>query len=142
MVSSGPKSSCCLVAKSCWTLCDHMDCSRPGFPVLHYLLQFAQTHDCRFIIPPDQLILCRPLLLLSVLASGSFPMNQLFASGGQSIGASAWASVLPMDIQDWFPLGLTDLISCCPRDFKESSPAPNLVSYLIFSHYFLTQFNS
>ena len=40
-------------------------------------------------------------------ASGSFPMSQFFASGGQSIGASASASVLPMNIQDWFPLGLT-----------------------------------
>ena len=49
--------------------------------------------------------------LQSFQASGSFPMNQFFASGGQSIGASASASVLPMNIQDWFPLGLTGLIS-------------------------------
>ena len=44
-------------------------------------------------------------------ASGSFPMSQLFASGGQSIGVSALSSVLPVNIQDWFPLRLTDLIS-------------------------------
>ena len=44
-------------------------------------------------------------------ASGSFPMTQFFASGGQSIGVSASASVLPMNIQGWFPLGLTGLIS-------------------------------
>ena len=44
-------------------------------------------------------------------ASGSFPMSQLFTSGGQSIGTSASASVLPMNIQHWFPLGLTGLIS-------------------------------
>ena len=43
--------------------------------------------------------------------SGSFPMSQLFVSGGQSIGVSASASVLPMNIQDWFPLGLTGLIT-------------------------------
>ena len=43
--------------------------------------------------------------------SGSFPMSQLFASGGQSVGASASASVLPMNIQGWYPLGLTCLIS-------------------------------
>ena len=43
--------------------------------------------------------------------SGAFPMSQFFASGGQSIGASVSASVLPMNIQDWFPLGLTGLIS-------------------------------
>ena len=47
----------------------------------------------------------------SFLASGSFPVGWLFDSDGQSIGASAWASVLPMNIQGWFPLGLTDLIS-------------------------------
>ena len=49
--------------------------------------------------------------LQSFLTSGSFPMSQLFTSGGQSIGASASGSVLPMNIQDWFPLGLTSLIS-------------------------------
>ena len=64
---------------------------------------------------------CHPTILFSVPhfssclqsfpASGSFPVSQLFTSGGQSIGASASASVLPMNIQDWFPLGLTGLIS-------------------------------
>ena len=54
--------------------------------------------------------------LLSFPASGSFPMSPFFASGGQSIGVSASASVLPMNIQDWFPLGLTGLISLHPRD--------------------------
>ena len=49
--------------------------------------------------------------LQSFLASGSFPMSQLFASGGQSTGVSASASVLPMNIQDWFPLGWTGWIS-------------------------------
>ena len=64
---------------------------------------------------------CHPVISSSVIpfsshlqsfpASGSFLMSQLLASGGQSIGASASASVLPMIIQDWFPLGLTSLIS-------------------------------
>ena len=49
--------------------------------------------------------------LQSCPASGSFPMSQFFASGGQSIGISALASVLPMNIQDWFPFRLTGLIS-------------------------------
>ena len=57
-------------------------------------------------------------------ASGSFPMSQLFTSGGQSIGASASESVLPVNIQGWFPLGWTGLRSCCPRNSQESSPAP------------------
>ena len=48
-------------------------------------------------------------------ASGTFPMSQLFASGGQSIGASASSSVLPMNIQGWFPLGLTGLIFLMPK---------------------------
>ena len=49
--------------------------------------------------------------LQSFPASGSFPMSQFFATGGQSIGISASASVLPMNIQGWFPLGWTSLIS-------------------------------
>ena len=57
-------------------------------------------------------IFCHLLLLPSIFPSiGSFPMSQLFPSGGQSIGASASASVLPMNIQGWFPLGMTGLIS-------------------------------
>ena len=52
-----------------------------------------------------------PFCLQSFSASGSFPVSQFFASGGQSTGVSASASVLPMNIQDWFPLGLTGLIS-------------------------------
>ena len=63
---------------------------------------------------------CHPTISSSVVpfsclqsfpASGAFPVSQFFTSGGQSIGASALASVLPMNIQDWFPLGLTGLIS-------------------------------
>ena len=65
--------------------------------------------------------------LQSFLASGSFPVHQFFASGGQSVGASASASVLPMNIQDWFPLGLTGSL-CSPRDSQESSPTPQFKS--------------
>ena len=60
----------------------------------------------------------------SFQASGSFPVSQFFTSGGQSIGASASAAVHPMNIQGWFPWGLTGLISPCPRDSQESSPSP------------------
>ena len=92
-----------------------MDCSTPGFPVLHHLLEFAQTHSC----PLSQW--CHPTISSSVYpfssylqsfpASGSFQMTQLFTSGGQSIGVSASASFLPMNTQDWFPLGWTGWIS-------------------------------
>ena len=61
-------------------------------------------------------------------ATGSFAMSQFFPSGSQSTGVSASASVLPMNIQDWFPLGLTSLISCSPRDSQESSPTPQFKS--------------
>ena len=64
------------------------------------------------VMPSNYLILCYPLLLpQSFPASGSFSMSRLFSSGGQSIGVSASASVLPMNILDWFPLGLTGLQS-------------------------------
>ena len=65
------------------------------------------------VMPSSHLILCRPLLLLpqSFPASESFPMSQLFPWDGQSIGASALASVLPMNTQDWFPLEWTGWIS-------------------------------
>ena len=64
--------------------------------------------------------------LQSLPASGSFLVSRLFASGSQSIGASA--SVLPMNIQDWLPLGLTVLIFLCPRDSQESSPTSQFKS--------------
>ena len=65
------------------------------------------------VMPFNHLILCVPFSshLLSFPASGSFPMSQFFASGGQSTGVSASASVLPMNIQDWLPLGWTGWIS-------------------------------
>ena len=62
--------------------------------------------------------------LKSFPASGSFLMSQLFISGGWDIGTWASALVLPMSIQDWFPLELTGLIPCSPRDSQESLPTP------------------
>ena len=84
-----------------------MDRSTPGFPVLHHLPELAQTqvHWVSDALQPSH------PLSLSFLASRCFPMSQLFTSGGQSTGASASASVLPMNIQGWFPFGLTGLIS-------------------------------
>ena len=83
------------------------------------------------VMPSNHLILCRPLCCpQSFPPSGSFPMSQLFSSGGQSIGASA--TVLPMNNQDWFPLGLTDWISLQTRDSEESS------STTVWKHQFFT----
>ena len=64
--------------------------------------------------------------LQSFPASGSFPVNQLFTSGGQSIGVSA--SILPMNIQGWFPLGLTGLISLLSKGLSRVFPAPQFKS--------------
>ena len=141
-----------------------MDWSMPGFPVLHYLPEFAQTHvhwisdamqpshpqfssiqslshvlplltpwtaahqaslsitnsqsllklrSIESVMPSNHLILCYPFSSCpqSFPASGSSQMSQLFASGSQSIGVSASASVLLMNIQDWFPLGWIGWIS-------------------------------
>ena len=85
-----------------------MDCSTLDFPVLHYLPELAQIHVLWVsdaIQPSHSLSSPSP----PALASGSFPVSRLLASGSQSIGASA--SVLPMNVQAWFPLGLTGLIS-------------------------------
>ena len=104
---------CCFsVAKSCPTLCDPLDCNTPGSPVPHYIQVFAQIH-IHSVLLSNHLILCHPLLLLpSIFPSiRVFSMSRLFVSGGQSIGASASVSILPVNIQSWFPLGLTGLIS-------------------------------
>ena len=107
----------CSVTKSCPVLCDPMDCSTPGFPVLHYLLEFAQTNAhwvCDAIQPSHphhHLISSFSTSAQSFPASGSFPVSWLFTSAGQTIGALVLASILPMNSQGWFPLGLTGLIS-------------------------------
>ena len=118
---------CCSVDKSCLTLYNPTDC-----PSL-------STGVCSDSCPLSQW--CHPTISSSVThfscpqffpASGSFPVSQLFASGGQSIRASTSASVLTMNIQDWFPLGLILWFPCCPRDSPEcllqhcSSEAPIL----------------
>ena len=88
-----------------WIAADQASLS---FTISWSLLQLMSIES---VMPSNHLIFCHPLLscLQSFPASESFPISQLLASGGQSIGASA--SVLPMNIQDWFPLGLAGLIS-------------------------------
>ena len=107
------------VAQLRLTLCDPMDCSAPGFPVLHHLLEFTQSHVhwvSDAIQPSDPVI---PFSCLrSCRASGSFPMSQLFSSCGQSTGISA--SVLPVNVQGWFPLGLIGLISLLSKGLSRA----------------------
>ena len=91
-----------IVVQMCLTLCNPMDCSMPGFPVLHHLPELAQIHVhlVSDAIQPSCPIIPFFSCLQTSPPSRSFLMSQLFASGGQSIGVSASASVLSMNIQD------------------------------------------
>ena len=105
------------VPQSCPTICDPIDCSTPGLPVNHQLPELVQTH-VHWV--GDAIQPSHPLSshLQSFPASGYFQMSQLFTSGVQSIGISASASVLPMNIQDWFPLGWTWWISLLSKQLS------------------------
>ena len=114
------KYNCTIFQFSSVVLCDPLDYGTPGFPVLHQLPEFAQTHCslsqwCHSTIssPAIPFSSC----LQSFPVSRSFPMSQFFTSRGQSIGVSASASVLPMNIQDWLVWS-----PCSPKDSQESSP--------------------
>ena len=108
------------VTQSCPTLCDPMNRSTPSLPV-HYQLP-VYSNSC----PSSRW--CHPAISSSVIpfsscpqslpASGSFPMSQPFTLGGQSLGVSASASVLPMNTQDWSPLGWTGWISLQSKEFS------------------------
>ena len=108
------QSSVSSVAQSCPTLWDPMDCSLPpGFPVHHQFPELAQTHvrGVGDAIQPSPPLLSPSPPDSNLPASGSFLMRQFFASGGQSSGDWLQASVLQMNIHDWFPLGWTGWIS-------------------------------
>ena len=100
------------VTQACPTLCDPMNRSTRGLPVHHQLPEFTQTHVHRVsdAIQPSHPLLSPSPPAPNPSASGSSPMSQLFAQGGQSIGVSASASVLTMNTQDWCPLGWTSWI--------------------------------
>ena len=106
--------------KSCLTPCDPMFYGAQGFPVLNTFQSFVKLMSIEAVRPSNHLILCSPFSSYpqSFPASRSFPMSQLFPSGGQSIGVSASASVLPMNIQDWFPLGWTGWISLQSKELS------------------------
>ena len=102
------------VAQSCPTLCDPMNCSTPGLPVHHQLPEFTQVHIHRVgdaIQPSHPLSSPFPPAPDTSQYWGSFPVSQLFTSGGQSAGASALASFLAKNTRDWSPLEWTGWIS-------------------------------
>ena len=120
------KHSVSWIIQSCSTIWDSMDCSMPGLPVHYQLPEF--THSCPLSW------WCHPNISSSVVhfssrlqsfpTSGSFQISQFFASDGQSTGVLSSTSVLPMNIQDWFPLGWTGWISLWPQNCQEPSQIP------------------
>ena len=133
------------VSQSCPTLCDPMDCSTPGFPV-HQPTPGACSNSC------TSSLWCLPTISSSIIlfssclqsfpASGSFLVSQFFPSGGQSIDASASTSVLPMNIQKWFPLGLTNLISLQSKGLSRVSSNTTVQKYQFFTAQLSLQSNS
>ena len=129
---------CCSVTKSHPTLCNPMDCSMLGLAALHYLLEFAQTYSLSQGCHPTISFSLAPFSCLqSFPSSGSFTMSQHFASGGQSTGASASASVLPMNIQSWYPLGLNDLISLLSKGLSRIFSSTSLKASILWLSVFL-----
>ena len=95
------------------------------------------------VMPSNHLVLCCPLLLPSIFPSIRVFSNEFFLSGGQSIGTSPSASVLPMNIQGWFPLGLTGLISLQSKELSTvlSQHHSSNASILHYSAFFMAQFS-
>jgi len=132
------------VSQSCLTLCDPMNHSTSALPVLHQLLESTQTH-VHWVGDPIQpspsviLLSSRPQ---SFPASGSFQMSELFASGGQKIILSASTSVLPMNTQDWFPLGWTGWISLKSEGLLRVFPSTEFQKHQFFGAQLSSQSNS
>ena len=124
MLSSFQLLSCVWLFETPWTAADQASLSITNSQSLLKLMSIAS------LMPSNHLILCHPLssCLQSFPASGSFPVSWFFPSGGQTIGVSTSASVLPMNIQDWFPLGLTGLTSLQSLLSQESSPTSQFKS--------------
>ena len=89
---------------------------------VHLVSLLLKLRSIESVMPFKHLLLCRPLLLLPSIFPNirSFPVSQFFESGGQRIGVSASASVLPMNIQDWFPWGWTAWISLQSQETLKS----------------------
>ena len=121
-----------------------MDCSMSGFPVHHQLPEPAQTHAhwVSDAIQSSHSLLPPPPHLQSYPASGSFPVSQFFTSGGQSVGSSASASVVPMNIQDWIPLGWTGWISLQSERISRVFSNTTVQKHKFFSTQLSSQSNS
>ena len=132
------------VTQSCLTLCDPMNHSTPGLPVHHQLLEFTQTHVHRV---GDAIQPSHPLSSPSPPAPNpsqhqGLPMSQPFTWGGQSIGVSALASVLPMNTQDLSPLGWTGWISLQSKGLPRVFSNTTVQKHQFFGAQPSSQFNS
>ena len=112
----------------------HVDCSTPGFPVHHQLPELAQTHVHQVgdAIQPSHPLSCPYLPAFNLSQHQGLFQCQFFASGGQSIGVSASASVLPMAILDLFPLGWTGWISLQSKRLSRVFPSTTVQKHQFF----------
>ena len=131
------------VAQSCLTLCDPVNRSSPGLPITNSQ-SLLKLMSIELVMPSSHLILCHPLSSCpqSLPASQSFPMSQLFTWGGQSTRVSAPASVLPMNTQDWSPLGWTGWISLQTKGLSRVLSNTTLQKHQFFGAQLSSQSNS
>ena len=122
--TSGHSLSCVQLFVTPWTAAHQASLSITNYCSLLKLMSLES------VMPSNHLILCCPLLLSpSIFPSiRVFSNESVFTTGGQSVGVSASASVLPKNSQDWFPLGLMVWSPCSPRDSQESSVTPQFKS--------------
>ena len=125
------KCYCCSVTKLCPTPCSPMNCSPPGFPVIHYLMEFAQLMSIESVMPSNQLILCRPLLLLP----STFPSIRVFSNELALCirWPKYWSFTFSISPSNEYS-GLIGLVGspCSPRDYQESYPEPQFKSISSF----------
>ena len=119
------------VAQSCLTLSDPMDCSTPGLSVHHQFLECPLSQWCHPTISYS--VAPFSSRLPSFPASGYFPTSHFFTSGGQSVEVPASTSVLPINIQDWFPLGWTGWISLLSKGLSRVSSNTTVQKHQFFS---------
>ena len=133
---------CCYRYQLCPIVCKPINGSTLGFPVLSPRVCSNSCPLSQWGHPPVSASIA-PFSSYpqSLPGSWSFPVIWLFASGGQSTGASASASVLLMNIQDWLPKDWLVWSPCCPRDPQESSPTPQFKSITLLWHspFFMVQ---
>ena len=126
---------CCLVLSHVWLFATPWTAACQASLLITNSWSLLKLMFIKLVMPSNHLILCCPLssCLQSFPASGSFLMSRLLASSGQSIGVSASPSVLPMNIQDWFPLGWTGLISLQSKGLSRAFSDTTVQKHQFFS---------